>query len=539
MIKKICFSPYKCFLNGLTIDPPKLVNLVIGRNNSGKSSFLDYICSFYLNKTEKISGFSAKVEFNVTKDLLKYLSTSLVNMSYFYRNIDYKQELLDKNLVLYLTKHNGAENISLLKESVPSSVSNYVNVSISNPTELSNRLIKKFDDYFKIAAERDIRPEKQDNNKIISPNGDGLVSKLLFHTINSHGKRQIRKNILNGINQLLEGESHFSDLLILENDDGNYEIKLTTDNNQEIALSEMGSGLKTIIFVLFVLNSRLLLKQDTILMFEELENNLHPRIQRRLFDMIYQYSIENKCPVFITSHSNVSINVFYEKDDVMIFHVLSDGTSSTIKTIRTKNEEREIADDLGIKASDIFQSNGIIWVEGPSDRVYLNKWINLIDPVLKENVHYTFLYYGGRLLSHYTASEQEQKDFIDILLTNRNSAILIDSDIKESGDTINSTKQRIVDEFAKSNRFCWVTKGREIENYLSKNALNRKYSSQIEKQISVFDDFKDYIKNLEPNFKAIKVKFARALDFTDDDLNILDLKEKVTELVANIKKWNY
>lgn len=231
--------------------------------------------------------------------------------------------------------------------------------------------------------------------------------------------------------------------------------------------------------------------------------------------------------------------VFYEKEDAMIYHVVSDGKSSTVKTIETKKGERDIADDLGIKASDIFQSNGIIWVEGPSDRIYLNKWIKLIDSSLVENVNYTFLYYGGRLLSHYSASEEEQKDFIDVLLTNKNSAILMDSDIKsEENKTINATKQRIVDEFSKNGDFCWVTEGREIENYLHENVINKKYPAIPRKRIGIYEDFKEYIADLEPSFESNKVRFARSLEFKLEDLEILDLKERVAKLVDTIRKWN-
>ena len=30
--------------------------------------------------------------------------------------------------------------------------------------------------------------------------------------------------------------------------------------------------------------------------------------------------------------------------------------------------------DLDVRASDLLQSNGIIWVEGPSDRIYIKRW---------------------------------------------------------------------------------------------------------------------------------------------------------------------
>lgn len=59
---------------------------------------------------------------------------------------------------------------------------------------------------------------------------------------------------------------------------------------------------------------------------------------------------------------------------------------------------------MDVKASDILQSNGIIWVEGPSDRIYLKRWLELFTPnEYEEGKHYQFLYYGGRLLSQYNA----------------------------------------------------------------------------------------------------------------------------------------
>ena len=148
------------------------------------------------------------------------------------------------------------------------------------------------------------------------------------------------------------------------------------------------------------------------------------------------------------------------------------------------------------------------------------------------------MYYGGRLLSHYSASEEEQSDFINILLTNKNSAILMDSDIKEEGKTINTTKQRIVDEFSKNDDFCWITAGREIENYIHENVVNWKYPTVIRERIGIYSDFKDYIVDSEPWFESNKVQFAKSLTFETEDLNILDLKEKITELVNVIQKWN-
>ena len=122
--------------------------------------------------------------------------------------------------------------------------------------------------------------------------------------------------------------------------------------------------------------------------------------------------------------------------------------------------------DLGVRASDILQSNAVIWVEGPSDRIYLNKWIELYsDGIIKENKHYQILFYGGRLLSHLSGRVEISNDLIQLFRANRHSIIMIDSDKKNKNSKINETKQRIKKSSKIWNSLCWVTKGKEIENY--------------------------------------------------------------------------
>lgn len=88
-------------------------------------------------------------------------------------------------------------------------------------------------------------------------------------------------------------------------------------------LSRMGSGLKTIILVL--LNLLVISELDEykdkkmVYGFEELENNLHPAMQRKLFEYIYEFAEKNDVQVFITTHSHVAINAFYDKDDAGYF----------------------------------------------------------------------------------------------------------------------------------------------------------------------------------------------------------------------------
>jgi putative ATP-dependent endonuclease of the OLD family len=140
-------------------------------------------------------------------------------------------------------------------------------------------------------------------------------------------------------------------------------------------------------------------------LFEELENNLHPALQRRLLSYIREFSIENSIPIFLTTHSSVFIDFFSRDESAKIIHVTSDGSVSRTEVAQTFIKHNSIIDDLDVRASDLLQANCIIWVEGPSDRIYVNRWVELESSgTLKEGQHYQCVFYGGRLLSHLSAA---------------------------------------------------------------------------------------------------------------------------------------
>ena len=112
----------------------------------------------------------------------------------------------------------------------------------------------------------------------------------------------------------------------------------------------------------------------------------------------------------------------------------------------TQHDKRAILDALGAHASDILQSNAVLWVEGPSARIYLRNWLKMIDPRLQEGVHYSTMFYGGALLSHLSTSDDAIDAFVRLTELNRNMAIIIDSDRGEPNGPLKKHAQRIVDE---------------------------------------------------------------------------------------------
>lgn len=277
--------------------------------------------------------------------------------------------------------------------------------------------------------------------------------------------------------------------------------------------------------------------------FEELENNLHPALQRRVFEYLYKFAKEKNMQIFITTHSHIAINTFFDKENTVIYHVEKEDSSSKIEIVENHADKVNVLNDLEVKASDLFQSNGIIWVEGPSNRIYINKWLKeFCGSEFVEGSDYQFLCYGGRLISHYTASNPEvEKDLISILTTNRNSAIVIDSDRRTKNAKINPTKVRIKREFEEIGGFCWITQGKEIENYIPTECLARKFGVSFKKKLGQYDLFPKYIEKQDKNFSNHKVAFAKSISeyiTAENSKNVLDLEKQIKKLYAIIEQWN-
>jgi len=113
----------------------------------------------------------------------------------------------------------------------------------------------------------------------------------------------------------------------------------------------------------------------------------------------------------------------------------------------------------GYQSSDILQANGVIWTKGPSDRIYLLRWLNLFNPSLTEGLNFIIMFYWGRLLFNLTFKNKEVVlDLIPLLKLNRNDFVVMDRDCFSNNTGLNNTKKRIKAEVGVKKY--WITKGR-------------------------------------------------------------------------------
>jgi len=561
-IKSIYIENFKT-LNKINISNFGDLNIFIGKNNAGKSAILDSInfeninfdpTQIHFDQEEArivISYETGKIEDflpNFKKEILDKIEGSYSKVIYsdsIVHKLMHNKEIL--MLEFFIDTHVGKIYRKAIKETSRASEGNLTFIEkkfpIKEPVYSSKgdqiEVPKDELPYSEYRSIIDANIPKNNREDLIAQvgiiNGTlGQIKKEQISRIRIGDNRIIPKdkNLINEIKDYINRpqnrskkekmmkylksiESPLYDIFTPLDD----EIQFTYEQHPEfgINLNRFGSGMVQLIEIMY----RVLKIPDGIILIEEPETNLHPDGQKILFEFLKEES-KNK-QIFLTTHSPIFINKSKFEN---VYLVRKENYETIVEEIK-ENEGYKILEDIGIKPSDILQSDFLVFVEGPSDKNILKQFMEIYDKSINK-MNFIILPLGGQNIDHV--------NFDEIAKINREFIVILDSHRKSEESDIDNKRLEIKAKCESLGKKCFILKKAQIENYLSKRAIEEYYGIK-NLEFSNFDKLNDIISNINSS-KNLNIKYNKIRDGHKivKSMKKEEIDEEIISILEEIKK---
>lgn len=484
----------------------KRINLLVGENNSGKSRFMRSLIENNVeNKCRLITEKEIKqidiYKFeNSIKEILYQIKYAYNDDYFIIKNECEKLNLADKFMYLYnlyfthlLPKKANERILSELSEMLNYRIDKRIIRSENYYYIPVLRGIENFEVYFEGKEKlNNIQMTLDDMERLNSYTGqsksiyENKVRKI--YKINGE-KIFTGENLYEEVVDILLGEEkrrkifHDFEKFISENfyngegfsinpNQTNKCLMVKIKNDPERRIYNLGDGIKQLIVLLYQIYMHK--DEEYIFFIEEPEINLHPGFQRKLMELLLSdtFSLHT---YFINTHSNHIIDIINDSKDIKIYQFKKKQNITEI--IEVEEDYVSILNELGIRSSSIFLSNCNIWIEGISDRIYLKKYLEVYFKYLKkenfykENIHYSFVEYGGGNLPHWNFNSKEiASDQINVNYLSHNTFLIVDNDNTSKNIMSKKHQRKIMLKYILKENF-YEHHSKEIENLISLQTL--------------------------------------------------------------------
>jgi hypothetical protein len=339
-----------------------------------------------------------------------------------------------------------------------------------------------------------------------SPRGDGITN-CLFHAKNQpegSEERCFLARISEAFSRVSSGYTFDIFTLSLEHSTGNrIGLSFSYKDPPWISARDSGLGLQDLLVILyFSLGS----DYDVILI-EEPESHMHPDMQRRLLHLLHS---ETSKQFFLTTHSNVFLNSAFS--DKVFFTYFEDSVKVDDATSRAA-----ILHDIGYDVTDNLVSDLVILVEGPKDIPVLEEFLMKWGLFGSYNIKIWPL--GGDIM--------DQVD-LSVFAENYSIAALIDHDPGSQ-----KIRQRFIANCERYRIPVHQLERYAVENYFSLRALREQFGSQIDSSISRIDPNTKLEDQIGFNVKRNSRRIAQIM--TLDEIKDTDLYEFFVEVESLCK----
>ncbi|HCT39640.1 MAG TPA: hypothetical protein DF427_00365 [Moraxellaceae bacterium] len=401
LIKSVEIKNYKSFLNSGEIKLSPGFNIIVGRNDAGKSALLEAIsihpktigsrphrspktCPKPGTKPDPISVIKLVYELT-SEDIVDALSLQReifipvihgvgTDVDHFEKSIRKGGEfhaiwseaegitgwlslMGSQRAGNFLTLKNTLYPSSLSIDHNQSAIGQRQNAPSTYGASIADNILGRT---YAFRAERlNVGVSTVNGSKELKPNAENLPD-VLNQLISSNPSRYERlmchiRSIFPHITQITapitNGSAHISV----------WSVPIKSERSDlAVPLSESGTGIGQVLSMLYVVVTS---DAPKIIIIDEPQSFLHPGAARKLLDILRQYSQHQ---YIITTHSPI----FFNTEDSIQLIQKTDFESSLRKIDQKVQDELKLfLSDIGARLSDVFGADSILWVEGRTEEI--------------------------------------------------------------------------------------------------------------------------------------------------------------------------